>query len=240
MSAHASQALPPAAFGRGVALLVAMVLAAGLAFAARPTERLVDTRPKVDLENMMPRQFGEWKVDPSIIPVQVSPDVQAKLDKIYNQTLARTYVNTTGDRVMLSIAFGGDQSGDGTQVHRPEFCYSAQGFGITRNVRAQLVTRYGVLPVRRLEAVQGGRVEPITYWVLVGERLTLPGLGRKLTQITYGLSGTIPDGMLVRVSSIDTNRDRAYALQEQFIVALLDSIEDDARLRLIGRPVRQS
>src|SRR5690606_25867725 len=88
---------------RFVAIGIAMFAAAGLALALTPTDRLADKGPKVDLETLIPDSFGNWKIDKSMVPIAVSPDVQARLDRIYNQTLARTYVNDNRERVMLSI-----------------------------------------------------------------------------------------------------------------------------------------
>lgn len=212
-----------------------MAASAALAVLLKPTTRLADQRPPLVLEQIVPADFGGWRVDRSIVPVTVSADVQAKLDAIYNQTLNRTYINDAGQRVMLSIAYGGDQSGDGTQVHRPEFCYAAQGFQLTRNIVGDLATRYGALPVRRLMAVQGRRNEPITYWITVGDKATVPGLSRKLNQLAYGLTGKVPDGMLVRVSSIDADPQNAYGLQQRFIDAMLGAMPPQDRARIAGK-----
>lgn len=219
---------------RAVVVGAAMIAASGLAVAARPTRRIADEGPRVDLEATVPERFGDWRIDPSIVPVALSPEVQAKLDKYYNQTLARTYINGRGQRIMLSIAYGGDQASEETQVHRPEFCYVAQGFTLSGARDDRIVTPWGPLPARRLNAVQGPRREPITYWVRIGDRATLPGIGRKLTQITYGLRGTVPDGMLVRVSSISSRPEEAYVLHDDFTVAMLGAADQVARARLAG------
>ena len=63
----------------------------------------------------------------------VNPEAEAALAKIYTQTLARTYVNAAGERILLSVAYGDDQRGEATQAHRPEMCYTAQGLAITSN-----------------------------------------------------------------------------------------------------------
>jgi EpsI family protein len=210
-----------------------MVTASVFAVVLRPTEKLADFGPKVNLDAMIPKQFGDWRIDEAIVPLVPAPDVQAKLDKIYNQTLARTYVNSDGDRVMLSIAYGGDQS-DGMRVHRPEVCYAAQGFNVLRSATDQVVSQFGELPIRRLIATHGSRHEPITYWIVVGDKVVLDGLSQKLVQIRYGLQGTIPDGMLVRVSTIDRQTERAFAVQEGFVKQLLGVVSSDSRRRLVG------
>ena len=213
---------------------VAMLVSAGLAVAVKPTERLADVGPRFSLDESIPRQFGDWRIDESIVPVTVSPDVQARLSKIYDQTLARTYINSGGNRIMLSIAYGGDQAGESTQVHRPEFCYASQGFQIVASTLGDMVTRFGSLQVRRLVAVHGRRHEPITYWITVGDRATLPGVGRKLAQLAYGLTGKVPDGMLIRVSSIDPEPKAAYEVQDAFVGDMLMSVDSDLRVRLVG------
>jgi EpsI family protein len=219
---------------RLIAIGLAMLAAAGLAVAMKPTERMADQGAKVDLEVMIPKEFGDWRLDPTRVPVIASPDVQANLDKLYNQILARTYLNSRGERIMLSIAYGGDQGGDATQVHRPEFCYAAQGFALLSSAAGQLTTQYGMLPVRRLRAIMGARDEPITYWVTVGDKATLPGFGRKLLQLRYGLTGRVPDGMLVRVSSIGADTERQYQLQTSFVNQLLSAVDPSDRVRLTG------
>lgn len=218
---------------RGVVILVLMVAAAGLAAATKPRVHLSDLREKVNLESMVPRQFGDWRIDESVVPILPDPTAQALLDKLYNQTLARTYVNSSGSRIMLSIAYGGDQS-DALQLHRPEVCYASQGFQVLKQNLGQLPTQYGVLPVKRLLARLGARVEPITYWVTVGDNTTYAGTKQKLTQLKYGLRGQVPDGMLIRVSSISNDEPRAYELQELFVRTMLGAMTATTRSRLAG------
>ena len=209
-----------------------MVAAAGLTIAATPTVRMADDDPKIDLEKVIPERFGEWQIDASIVPVAVAADVQARLDKIYNQTLSRTYVGADGQRVMLSIAYGGDQS-DAMQVHRPEVCYASQGFDVFANALGRVATDYGTLPVRRLVARSGTRNEPITYWIVVGDRVATGSLEQKLAQLRYGFTGKIPDGMLVRVSSISRD-SQAYEVQDRFVRELLSAVSAEQRARIAG------
>ncbi|MBL8500390.1 MAG: EpsI family protein [Nitrosomonas sp.] len=212
---------------------ILMVSSGALTKALTPTKKIADQQERIDLEIMIPTEFGDWRVDKSIIPLQVDAETQAMLDKIYNQTLSRTYVNSIGERIMLSVAYGGDQS-DNLAVHKPEVCYYAQGFEIMKTYADELLTQYGRLPIKRLLAVKGYRNEPITYWVTVGNKAVLPGIDEKLQQLKYGLTGNVPDGMLVRVSSIDSDKNKAYQLQTIFIQNLLSSVNASERIRLIG------
>ncbi|MBS0497806.1 MAG: EpsI family protein [Proteobacteria bacterium] len=214
-------------------LCILMVSSGALTKALTPTKKIADQQEKIDLEIMIPIEFGDWRIDRSIIPLQVDAETQAMLDKIYNQTLARTYVNSLGERIMLSVAYGGDQS-DNLAVHKPEVCYYAQGFEIMKNFSDELLTQYGTLPIKRLIAVKGNRSEPITYWVTIGNKAVLPGIEEKLQQLRYGLTGSVPDGMLVRVSTIDPDKEKAYQLQTHFIQDMLSAIDIRSRTRLTG------
>lgn len=212
---------------------VMMVLSGALTMALTPTTRVADQQERFDLEIMIPEKFGDWKIDKSILPLQVDTEVQASLDKIYNQTLARTYVNSLGEHIMLSIAYGGDQS-DNLAVHKPEVCYYVQGFEIIKTFSDEVFTQYGKLPIKRLLAIKGNRSEPITYWITIGNKAVLPGFDQKLQQLRYGLTGSVPDGMLVRISSISFDESKAYRLQVAFIEDLLLTINTKDRVRLIG------
>jgi EpsI family protein len=218
---------------RVIVIGLAMLVASGLAVAMKPTQRMADMGPKVDLEVMIPKQFGDWRMDDSIVPVQISPDVQAALDKIYNQTLSRTYINNRGQRVMLSIAYGGDQS-DTMQVHMPEGCYAAQGFAVMDRLTAVLQTRLGELPVSRLLAYKGPRNEPITYWIVIGEEVARSTWEMKRIKLRYAIRGMIPDGVLMRVSNITPDTNEGYALQQEFIEAIIVALPPEHRARFFG------
>jgi len=217
-----------------IALCVLMVSSAAFTRVITPTERLSERRPALDLETMIPTRLDGWEEDKALSNAVVNPQTEEALKKIYAQTLSRTYVNRNGDRVMLSIAYGSDQGGESTQAHRPEICYTAQGFGLKENHVGEVRTPYGDVPVRRLVAVNGLRNEPITYWVTVGDKATLPGFRRKLAQLAYGLNGTIPDGLIFRVSTIQKDAKEAYRLQDRFINALFDALNPAQRTRLAG------
>ena len=80
----------------------------------------------------------------------------------------------------------------------------------------------------------GQRHEPVTYWTTIGTHVVLSAIDKKLEELRYGLKGDIPDGMLFRVSSIDTNTQSAFALQESFVRDLLNSLEPTLRKRISG------
>jgi len=213
---------------------IVLVSSAIASEALKPTKRLADIKPPIALEVQVPESFGEWVVDKTMIPVLPSPDVEASLNKLYSATLARTYINPRGERVMLSIAYGSDQGSEATAVHRPEFCYSAQGFQVKNLQRETVQLPDSSVLVQRLLGTQGRRVEPITYWITLDESATLPGLGRKLAQLQFGLKGEIPDGLLFRVSTIGLEEAQAFDLQDRFVKQLYQAMDPVIRPRYFG------
>ena len=222
-------------FIKNAVLLALMLLSAGLAIALRPTIILADELPPINLKTMVPTAFGNWQEQLNVSAQIVDPQQKQMLEKIYSETLTRTYVNNEGYRIMLSIAYGKNQSGD-LQLHKPEVCYPAQGFAVKNTQPGNLDLLGKPIPATRLEANLGQRFEPITYWTVVGDQVTSSMTDKRLTEMRYAMAGRIPDGMLVRISSIDKNTDNAYAIQNQFASEMIEAIAPEHRNRFAGDP----
>lgn len=220
-------------FVASIVLGVAMAGTSALTGALTPTQKVADARANFSLETMIPKSFAGWTVDTSVVPLTPDPTQKELIAALYDQTLSRTYVNAQGQRVMLSIAYGGDQSKQ-LQLHLPEVCYVAQGFDMVKDRRDELATGYGKVPVKRLVARQNSRNEPITYWITIGDKAVKSGIDQKLQRFLYGLSGRIPDGMLVRVSTIQADEAGAYRVQDRFVEQMLAALDPQARARLMG------
>jgi EpsI family protein len=218
---------------RNIVLLVLMLAASGLALALRPTHKIATNGPEINLETIIPRNFGDWHADTENRVAMVDPQQQELIDKIYTQTLNRTYVNPSGYRIMLAIAYGDDQR-DAMQIHYPEVCYPAQGFSLIGKEKGTLATDKGTIPVTRILTNLGRRDEPVTYWTIVGDQVFQGGIQKKLVEIGYGLNGKIPDGMLIRISSIDSESPHAFTIQEQFADQMLRALAPQYRQKLNG------
>lgn len=216
-----------------IVLLVLMLAAAAIALAMKPTEIMAMSRGKIDLETLVPKSFGAWKQLEQTSGQVVNPQQTAMLKAVYSQTLSRTYVNAEGLAVMLSIAYGENQS-DGLALHIPDVCYPAQGFRVTGNLRGVMSTQLGTIQVSRLETEFGKRKEPLTYWTTIGNKVVQGGAARKLEQMRYGFQGQIPDGLIFRVSNITADSTMAYELQQQFVNELLAALPPDQRQFLSG------
>jgi EpsI family protein len=216
-------------------------LVIGLIFAAasisgtmlRPTKLLADALPAVDLERMIPRQFDDWQLVAKNSVVAVDPNVQRNLDNTYDQLLSRTYRNSKGQEILLSIAYGREQTHE-LKAHRQEVCYRAQGFTIKFAQPAKVVIKNTPMPVTRMFAVRAERSEPVTYWFTMGDKVLYSISERLGAGILYSFYGKIPDGFLVRVSSIADDPKSAFDIQDAFSRQLLASVSPDVRMRLSG------
>jgi EpsI family protein len=216
------------------ATISTLMLAASVgAIVVRPDTKMSDERTAVSLDKMIPKEFGGWREAPLGFVQVVNPQTQQLLDRLYSEIVTRTYANASGYRIMLSLAYGSDQRG-ALQAHKPEVCYPAQGFALARNEAGVLATSFGKIPVRRLLTTLGSRQEPVTYWFTVGDKAVQGRMQKRLVELSFGLTGRIPDGMLFRISSIDQDRIHAYQLQEQFVNQLLEAVSPAGRKRLSG------
>ena len=222
-------------FVRAVILGLAMCAASVLPVLLREGN-LAGSRVKpLDLEQVVPRQFGPWREITATAQV-VNPQSKELIDKLYSQVLTRSYVNASGQVIMLTIAYGNDQRGN-LEVHKPEVCYPAQGFTVSQNVAGSLATSSGEIAVRRLDTSLGPRKEPVTYWSTLGAGVVENRFQKRVSELKATLSGQIPDGLLVRVSSIDPNADQAWQLHQNFVDVLLQSMSGADRSRLAGLKV---
>jgi len=225
---------------RKALVLVALMCGASIAgIAARPNAKAADRGNVISLEAMVPKQFGAWRMVVDSGAQVVNPQTKELLDKLYSQVLSRTYVDDKGYRIMLSMAYGDDQRG-GLQAQRPEVCYPAQGFKLGKVEDGALATPYGNIEVRRLSTSLSTRTEPVTYWLTVGDQVVKSTIEKRLAEIRLGLTGQIPDGLLFRVSSIDGDQERAFAMQQKFAADMLAAVPPSVRRQLSGLTPRAS
>lgn len=199
---------------------------------ARP-QRLADAGPPMDLTRVFPSYFNDWRVDLVAAAFVRPPDEQT--NRLYQQLLERTLVDGQGRRVMLSVAYGQEQAA-GLELHWPEVCYLAQGYAVSGKHLAALTFDGQSLPVTRLVGELPMRPEAITYWSMLGREHIADGNTARLRRLAYAIRREVPDGLLVRVSSIDPVAERAYQLQAAFIDQMLRAMSPEDRLRVIGIP----
>lgn len=219
---------------RNCLMMAFMLVSAGLGAALKPTVFTADERPPIDLKAMVPTSFGDWREQLNVTAQIIDPTQKETLDRIYSQILTRTFVNSDGYRVMLSMAYGKNQS-KSLELHLPDVCYPAQGFSVNETKKTTLNLLGQPIAATRLETNFGQRYEPLTYWTLVGDTITKSAFEKRLIEMRYAVTGRIPDGILVRISSIDRSGNNAFELQHRFAAELIKSIAPENRNRFVGR-----
>ena len=212
-------------------LLAAMLITAALASWFTPRQSAPElSKP---LAGIVPLQFGDWAaIKTALLPVDLSerrPGEQTT-DQPYDDTLMRTYRNSNGDTVMLAIAYGRVQRQE-IKIHRPDLCYKAQGFDVIADNRSALasldVARAPILANRML-AQRPGRTEAVSYWMRVGSIYADSSLATRLHILSEGLAGRIPDGVVVRASTIIGNAgasSKAFEVTDSFLRTLIGFVD---------------
>jgi EpsI family protein len=217
------------------ALLIVAILAEVLA----PHELMARTA-SVDLEEAIPRQFGGWSLVPNMQPITPSDpegvvDPDSKNAPVYSQEVGRSYVDRSGDIVMLMVAYGPVQNYR-LKAHRPEICYTAAGFRISGKHGEELGYNKDREPLKltRLVAQREARYEPISYWMRVGNDIATGIVDRQIIRLKYGLRGIIPDGALIRTSTVGLSQEMSFKVQDQFIRDFLAAVAPQDRKFFTG------
>lgn len=196
----------------------------------------------VDL-SAVPSRFGVWREVPSpYVPVGVtnSPDRSEAAAATYDQVLMRTYIDDKGRKVMLALAFIAANRQE-AKIHRPELCYTAQGFSISKFTSHDFDVPLGehkAVHGKRMEVASNGRVEAVSYWIRIGSLYSDSAVQTRLYILLSGLKRVIPDGMLVRASQVvqpgAVSMEETYRVQEAFLRDLYLASPDPVK-RLLAR-----
>lgn len=182
-----------------------MFSAVALSWFVTPGTDSIRSSP-IGLEGLVPREFGGWKEVPSLlahVDLAVRRDEKDLAAQLYDDVLARTYRGPTGELIMLSIAYGSRQRQE-SKIHRPELCYTSQGFEIGAVARhfLSLSPMQGSLPVKVFLASAPSRNEHVVYWIRIGDAILESAMRTRLKILGDGLKGVVPDGILVRASTL--------------------------------------
>ena len=210
----------------------AMLVGAAGALALTPRRR-IEYLGRSKLDAIVPRTVGPWAEQPS--EAFVLPKTPNSLSaQLYSDQIARLYVAPNNVPVMVVMAYGNLQS-DQLQLHRPEICYAAVGFQISASSRNDLLLGgAAVLPVRELVATSDARIEPICYWTRIGDALPTSGNEQRWVKLQQEIDGVIPDGILVRLSTVATPSPEVFAALRDFGTALVRSVAAVNRPVLVG------
>lgn len=194
---------------RKVVLGIGLAACSGFALARQP----VPNRPKIKtetLERLIPARIGEFAFDTTSGLVLPPPD--ALSDRLYDNLITRSYARSDGKVAMLLIAYNNRQDGI-LQIHRPEICYPAGGFSLTPTLAVDTPLASGPpLPSQSFVASSELRTETVLYWTRVGDAFPRRWIEQRLAVASENLEGAIPDGVLVRVSTLSSATDELQLL----------------------------
>ena len=193
----------------------------GAATAMRPLERLI------------PAAVGEWNLSP--FADVLIPRAEKAQDKSYDEVVTRYYESRSAPGVMLLVAYGSAQTGD-TQLHRPEACYPVAGFKLHRWPDIMLPLSGVAIPARAMTAVATGRIEQLLYWTRVGDEFPTSSISQRWAALRQTLRGSIPDGVLVRLSTIGADRGAALDVLRRFATELMAAGGPALRKVLTAKP----
>src|SRR5882757_399704 len=144
---------------------LAILGTAVLAQVLTPRDLMASSSATLELEKVIPQQFGKWTYVPNVGLVTPSEpegfvETEKTAAKIYSQELGRGYSDGEGHVVMLLVAYGPVQNYR-LKSHRPEVCYTAAGFRVSDKSFATVAYRAGTAPVQleRLITARESRFE---------------------------------------------------------------------------------
>jgi len=221
---------------RHIIFAVAMCLSSLIAWGVTPHKYWAEHigSPKYAAE--LPHQFGPWKqaehVDGNNV---IDPQLQEAVDNLYSQTVSRIYIHVpTGRIFMLSAAYGDVQTFS-KQLHRPEACYSSQGFKIKQLSPSSFNVANHEVSTMKMTATHGARNERVTYFIRIGDRvISGPPSALNYARLNMGLKGYISDGLLFRISEITDDTKSSDALQDDFLTQMVTVLPVDKRQIIIG------
>jgi EpsI family protein len=197
---------------------------------------------RASLAQSIPTQFGDWK-EVAFTADQIDPGKgtadEPNMDRPYDDVLMRAYGNSQGEIVLLAVAYGRNQRQE-VKIHRPDVCYTAQGFQLVERNPVSLPFSGATGAVRgmRMLVKAPGRTEAVSYWIRIGSEFTENAWAIRYHIFKQGLAGQAVDGVLVRASRVEQGAGNAsstrYRAQEQFLGDLVRSLPPQARHLLLG------
>lgn len=206
------------------------MLAAGPAALALKPGRLQPAAPAVELETVLPLAFDGWRVDPRLVQTVA---LEGRPGDVPARTINRTYTNDRGGSINLTVSYGGADN-DALKGRRPEESLVARGFRISEIRRDRVYLDGHSIPVTRMTALRGGRTEPTTYWITVGDRVVRDRGEWISAQLAQGLAGRAVEGLQFRISTVEEDAPRAFAAHDRFIATLLAETPAAGLIRLLG------
>lgn len=209
----------------------AFCVAAGVAFVREPQPVAPQVKKSV-FEELIPKNVGTWEFETSSGLVLPPPD--ALSDRLYDNLVTRIYSSEMDPAMMFLAAYSNTQDGV-LQVHRPEICYPAGGYELTPTQPIVVDNGLGGKINANIFTASGrGRTEHVLYWTRIGDFFPLEWSEQRIAVIRANLQGVIPDGVLVRISTILPEMDEALPQMSKFAAQLNQNMNAQGRALLSG------
>ncbi len=224
-SAQGEAGLTRRSFAVGAALSLA-ALGSYLAQPRRTDDRLATRK----LGDVIPQSIGPWRYAGSADIVDAREEGP---QDGYDQVLTRRYSAPGMPEVMLLIAYGSTQGGS-LQLHRPETCYPGQGFKLSDFAERQIDAGPAqTIAGRTFTATRDDRIERLIYWTRIAENFPTNSAQEYASILGSLVKGLIPDGILVRFSTIGPDTRASDRALQAFLAKLLQEAAP-ARPILVG------
>lgn len=201
----------------------------------------LSTKDLPNLETIVPTNFNNWRmIQDNYKPISLSIDDERNRDQPYDAVLMETFGNSSGQMIMLAIAYGANQQQE-IKIHRPELCYPSQGFKVEElsdiKFEVELLDSTYRFNLTKLISQSSKRRELTLYWIRVGSTISNNPWKIRWNILKGGVSQNIPDGILVRTSQVLSNNlgvEESIKIQKSFIQGMLTSIvnKDNSNLSL--------
>ncbi|WP_276205499.1 exosortase C-terminal domain/associated protein EpsI [Sphingomonas montana] len=176
--------------------------------------------PPGGLARLIPKQIGPWTLTRT--DGVVKADEPGGRRGPYDDLSTRIYQADAFLPVTLLVAYVSSQRGD-VRLHRPETCYPAAGFSLSKPEPVQLsFPDTPVVSAQMMYAESAMRDEWLLYWTRVGAAFPTSNVEQVEAAVRENLSGRVPDGVLVRLSVPGHDRRLAGTLFQIFLTALLN------------------
>lgn len=216
---------------RSMVMGAALAGVGGVAMARQPRPEAARVG-KETLERLVPTRIGDWTFRDSSGLVLPPPD--ALSDALYSGIVTRTYVAPDRMPMMLLIAYSNVQDGM-LQVHRPEVCYPAGGYRLSRTVAQEMPNGIGGnIAVNTFSADGVSRTEQVLYWTRVGSAFPTSWLAQRMAVLRANISGVVPDGVLVRISTLAPDMSSAHGELTTFVEQMIRAAPTPARRLLVA------
>ncbi|EGD60016.1 methanolan biosynthesis EpsI [Novosphingobium nitrogenifigens DSM 19370] len=184
------------------------------------------------LDRVLPRRVPPYvEAGTSDLIAPVDSDLAALT---YSDILMRLYRRDDAAPIMLLVACGAGRE-PGLAVHRPEECYPAFGYDVSplRPVPMGTPLPPG-MTATFFTARRDDRVEHVLYWVRLGAGFPASNRAQRLAVARENLRGRLPEGVLLRVSTIGGEASVALEALRGFAGGLLAHLDTAGREILLG------